>query len=98
MAGTSYVLDVTRVTLLDRCLRVAICMEVETRRVLGIGVSASASDALVTALGDAVFAGGVPATVMADHGREYAGVVRECTDLGVTVIYPSAFLPPEAPR
>lgn len=90
MAAPTFMLDTAALELAGLRLQVALCLDVESRRVLGHGVSTSADDALVAALGDAVFAVGVPEAVMVDPGPTCPKLARECVALGV----PLTTIPP----
>jgi len=84
-SAKTFVIDTAALQIAGLNLKVAMCVDAATRRVLGHGISASADDALVTALGNAIFADGVPDTVLVDDAMTAPELAQECEALGVTL-------------
>lgn len=90
MVRPTFILDSATMDIADLRLRVALCLDSDSRRVLGSGISASTDDAMVAALCDAVSTIGVfPGVVRMDKAAEMPEVVRECWLMGAEIEHAS---------
>lgn len=81
MPGPTFVLDTGKV-----CgQHLALCVDQDSREVVGLQVAQDAADAAAMALSDAVIAFGVPETVVVDNGPHYTPAIRLALRLGIGI-------------
>lgn len=80
-AGPTFVIDIALV-----CNRhLALCVDQDSREVVGLQMAHAAADAAVMAVSDAVVSYGVPKTVVVGNGPDFAATIGLCQRLGIGV-------------
>lgn len=81
MSRPTYVLD----TGVIGRQHLALCVDQDTREVVGLQVAHAAADAATMALSGALVAYGIPEVVVVDNGPAFGPVARMCLNLGIGV-------------
>lgn len=81
MAGPTLVIDTGKV-----CRRhLALCIDQDSREVVGLQLAGTAADAAAMALSNALVSFGIPETVVIDNGPDFTLTIQQCLRLGIGV-------------